>query len=204
MKDFFNLYRHGFVRLAVATPLVRVGDPAHNGDATEKLMREAAREKALLAVFPELGLPAYSCEDLFHQQALIEASEAALERLLAGARVIATRSASTTRAGRPGSRRELASNQSARCMPAYLYSAAGLGESTTALAWDGDAMVFENGNLLAESRRFSNEPQLALADIDLGRLLADRMRQNTFADSARRHPGEIARFRSVDFSLPLF
>src|SRR5882672_4470933 len=86
MKAFFNLYRHGFVRLAVATPLVRVGDPAHNGDAMEKLMREAAREKALLAVFPELGLPAYSCEDLFHQRALIEASEAALERLLARTR----------------------------------------------------------------------------------------------------------------------
>src|SRR5260370_28811937 len=88
MKDFFNLYRHGFVRLAVATPLVRVGDPGHDGDATEKLMREAAREKALLAVFPELGLPAYSCEDLFHQQALIEASEAALERLLARTRTL--------------------------------------------------------------------------------------------------------------------
>src|SRR6266853_4878022 len=86
MKDFFNLYRHGFVRLAVATPLVRVGDPAHNAEATEKLMREAARERALLAVFPELGLPAYSCEDLFHQRALIEASEASLERLLARTR----------------------------------------------------------------------------------------------------------------------
>ena len=77
MKDFFNLYRHGFMRMAVATPRVRVGDPAHNAEATEALMREAAREKALLAVFPELGLPAYTCDDLFHQEALIEASEAA-------------------------------------------------------------------------------------------------------------------------------
>src|SRR5258705_909363 len=86
MKDFFNLYRHGFARMAVATPRVRVGDPAHNGEATEALMREAAREKALLAVFPELGLAAYTCDDLFHQQALIEASEAALERLIARTR----------------------------------------------------------------------------------------------------------------------
>src|SRR5258706_11405480 len=82
MKDFFNLYRHGFARIAVATPRVRVGDPAHNGAATLELMRQAAREKALLAVFPELGLAAYTCEDLFHQQALLGACEAALGLLL--------------------------------------------------------------------------------------------------------------------------
>jgi NAD+ synthase (glutamine-hydrolysing) len=314
MKDFFNLYRHGFARMAVATPRVRVGDPAYNGEATEALMREAAREKALLAVFPELGLAAYTCDDLFHQQALLEASEAALERLiartrnlplaaliglpvavdgllyncaalicrgrlvgvvpktylpnyrefyerrqftpgevsqrpeiglagqraafgaglifrcneipefvlqveicedlwvpvppssfgaLAGATVIANLSASNVTVGKHGYRRQLASNQSARCIAAYLYSAAGLGESTTDLAWDGDAMVFENGTLLAESRRFSNEPQLALADVDLGRLLADRMRQNTFADSVRRHAAETAKFRTIEFSAPL-
>src|SRR5262245_49230451 len=82
MKEFFNLYRHGFARLAVATPLVRVGDPQHNLDSTLELMREAAREKAMLAVFPELGLSAYTCEDLFHQQALIGAAEEALGDLL--------------------------------------------------------------------------------------------------------------------------
>ena len=78
---FFNLYGHGFARVAVATPLVRVGDPAHNLEGTLELMRQAARAKAVLAVFPELGLSAYSCEDLFHQQALIGAAEEALERL---------------------------------------------------------------------------------------------------------------------------
>src|SRR5882672_4885103 len=82
MKQFFNLYRHGFARVAVATPAVRVGDPAHNGAATLELMRSAARERALLAVFPELGLSAYSCEDLFHQQALLDACEASLGLLL--------------------------------------------------------------------------------------------------------------------------
>src|SRR5258707_15537286 len=82
MKEFFNLYRHGFVRLAVATPQVRVGDPAHNGAASGRPMREAARERALLAVFPELGLSAYTCEDLFHQRALIDACEASLGLLL--------------------------------------------------------------------------------------------------------------------------
>src|SRR5919108_5881016 len=80
--DFFNLYRHGFARMAVATPLVRVGDPQYNLDATVELMRAAAREKAVLAVFPELGLSAYTCEDLFHQQALIDAAEEALAALL--------------------------------------------------------------------------------------------------------------------------
>src|SRR5712691_12685031 len=82
MKQFFNLYRHGFARMAVATPLVRVGDPDSNVEATFGLMREATKEKAVLAVFPELGLSAYSCEDLFHQQALIGAAEGALERLM--------------------------------------------------------------------------------------------------------------------------
>src|SRR3954466_13761595 len=88
MKDFFNPYSHGFVRLAVATPLVRVGDPQYNLDATLGLMREAAREKVLLAVFPELGLSAYSCDDLFHQQALLDAAEEALSTLLARTRTL--------------------------------------------------------------------------------------------------------------------
>ena len=82
MKDFFNLHRHGFARLAVATPRVRVGDPRHNGAATLELIERAAAQKVTLAVFPELGLTAYTCDDLFHQQALIDAAEQALARLL--------------------------------------------------------------------------------------------------------------------------
>jgi hypothetical protein len=89
VKDFFNLYRHGFARVAVATPIVRVGDPRHNGEATLELIRRAAAEKTTLVVFPELGLTAYTCEDLFHQQALIEAAEEALARLLEGTRNLA-------------------------------------------------------------------------------------------------------------------
>jgi NAD+ synthase (glutamine-hydrolysing) len=58
VKDFFNPYSHGFARLAVATPLVRIGDPQYNLTATLELMQRAAREKVLLAVFPELGLSA--------------------------------------------------------------------------------------------------------------------------------------------------
>ena len=312
--DFFNLYRHGFVRVAVATPRVRIGDPRHNADATLELMQQAARDKALLAVFPELGLSAYTCDDLFHQRTLIDAAENALAQLLArtrnlplaalvglpvavdgrlyncaallcrgrlvgvvpktylpnyrefyearqftpgdssprsaialagqdaafgtnllfrlaempafvlhveicedlwvpappssfaalaGASVIGNLSASNIIVGKEGYRHQLVANQSARCLAAYLYSAAGIGESTTDLAWDGHAIIYENGTLLAESQRFAAAPQLALADVDLDRLLADRMRQNTFAEGARRHPAEVARFRSMEFSLPL-
>src|SRR2546428_5083521 len=314
MKDFFNPYAHGFVRLAVATPLVRVGDPQYNLDATLALMQRAARDKVLLAVFPELGLSAYSCEDLFHQQALTDGAHDALRSLLlktqklrlaalvglpvalegrlyncaalvcqgrlvgvvpkiylpnyrefyegrqftpgdaaraseielagqrapfgtdlifrlvelrdfvlhveicedlwvpappssyaslAGATVIANLSASNIVIGKEGYRHELVANQSARCLAAYLYSAAGQGESTTDLAWDGHALIYENGTLLAESRRFAAEPQLAFADVDLGRLQADRMRQNTFGGAALRHRAEVERFRSIQFSLPL-
>jgi NAD+ synthase (glutamine-hydrolysing) len=146
---------------------------------------------------PGLVLHAEICEDLW-----VPAPPSSFAAL-AGATVIANLSASNVIIGKHGYRHQLASNQSARCIAAYLYSAAGLGESTTDLAWDGDAMVFENGTLLAESRRFANEPQLAVADVDLGRLLADRMRQNTFGDSALRHAAEAARFRSVEFSIPV-
>jgi len=313
-QDFFNLYRHGFARVALATPAVRIADPLANAAAHLGLLREAARRRAILAVFPELGLSAYTCEDLFHQRALIEGCERALARLLAGARalplagvvglpvaldgslyncaaffargrllgvvpkvylpnyrefyerrhfasgsvaaherirlagqeapfgprllfrldelhgfvvaaeicedlwvpvppssyaalagatVLVNLSASNVLVGKHEYRRQLAANQSARCIAAYLYSAAGVGESTTDLAWDGHAMAYENGTLLAESRRFAPGPQLTVADIDLERLAADRMRQNSFADCAHAAAAETARWRTVSFSLPL-
>ena len=312
--DFFNLYRHGFARVALATPALRVGDPAFNARGTVELMRRAARDKALLVVFPELGLSSYTCDDLFHQQALIDGAERALARILAetralplaalvglpvqvdgllyncaalvcrgrllgvapktylpnyrefyelrqftpgdscsrreivlagqrapfgndlifrleqeprlklyaeicedlwvpappstfaalaGATVIANLSASNVVIGKHEYRSELASNQSARCIAAYLFSAAGSGESTTDLAWDGHAMAWENGTLLAESQRFADRPHLTLADIDLDRLAADRIRQNSFGQSVARHKAEVARFREVSFSLDL-
>jgi NAD+ synthase (glutamine-hydrolysing) len=312
MGEFFSLYTHGFARVALATPRVALGDPRANVDATLELMQRAAREKAVLAVFPELGLSAYSLEDLFHQQALLGAAEDALASLLArsrrlpvaalvglpvtvdgllyncaalvcegrllgvvpktylpnyrefyegrqftpgdtclkseirlggqaapfganllfsfsqlgnfvlhveicedlwvpvppssfaalaGATVIANLSASNLTIGKHGYREQLVANQSARCIAAYLYSAAGKGESTTDLAWDGDAMAYENGTRVAESARFADEPQLTVADLDLGRLAADRMRQNTFGASLRRHKAEASAFRGIDVAL---
>src|SRR3990170_1334310 len=79
--EFFNLYNHGFVRAAVGIPEVRVADPAFNGARTIELMERAERDKAVLVLFPELGLTAYSCEDLFHQQALLEGALGALAEI---------------------------------------------------------------------------------------------------------------------------
>ncbi len=311
--SFFNLYRHRFVRVAVAVPEVRVADPVWNAAETLKLLRAADAQHVALTLFPELGLSGYSAEDLFHQQALCEASLAALSEVvaasrelaslalvglplrvdgllyncaavvhrgrvlglvpktylpnyrefyerrqftpadaatrtsvdlpgqrdvpfgsrllfraddvadfalhveicedlwtpvppssyaaLAGATVLANLSASNVTVGKDEYRRELASNQSARCLAAYLYSAAGYGESTTDLAWDGQAFVYENGTRLAETRRFAYESQWVAAEIDLDRLAADRMRQTSFGDAARIHREELARFRSIGFTL---
>lgn len=81
--NFFNLYNHDFARVAVGVPALRVADPAFNGAQTIALMKQAAERKALLALFPELGLSAYSCDDLFQQRALLDAAENALREIVA-------------------------------------------------------------------------------------------------------------------------
>src|SRR5215469_1087862 len=83
VRNFFNLYDHDFVRVAVGIPAVVVADPDHNADQTIALVQRAADLHALIALFPELGLSAYSCDDLFHQRALLDACEAALLRVVA-------------------------------------------------------------------------------------------------------------------------
>src|SRR5580704_5843901 len=84
--EFFNFYNHDLVRLAVATPSVKVADPAFNGDQTLSLIRRAADRKAVLVLFPELGLSAYSCDDLFQQRVVLDGCIAALERILESTR----------------------------------------------------------------------------------------------------------------------
>src|SRR5438045_546301 len=88
--SFFNLYRHGFARIAVAVPTLRVADPAYNADRTIELLREAADKRAVMAVFPELGLSAYTSDDLFQQQALLDACLAALARIVEASRGVQT------------------------------------------------------------------------------------------------------------------
>jgi NAD+ synthase (glutamine-hydrolysing) len=117
--------------------------------------------------------------------------------------VIGNLSASNITIGKSKYRHQLAANQSARLVSAYLYAAAGFGESTTDLAWDGHAMIYENGNLLSESERFSTKAQVIYADIDLDRLAQDRMRLTTFGQNATDHKDKLIDFRSIEFDLDL-
>jgi len=123
---------------------------------------------------------------------------------LAGATLLANLSASNATIGKADYRRLLGAAQSGRCIAAYVYSAAGFGESTTDLAWDGHAMIHENGELLAESQRFSPAPQLILADIDLDRLRQDRARTTSFTDCASLQRERLAGWRriKVEFDPP--
>ncbi len=311
---FDNLYSHDFARLAVGLPLCRVADPAFNAQQTIALLKQAAAEGVAVVAFPELGLSAYTCDDLFHQRALLDACEAALAEVLAattalplvavvglplrveqrlfncaavllrgrilgvvpktflpnygefyearqfcsgeeavvdtvtllgqqvpfgshqvftaedmpllrlhveicedvwtpippssfaalaGATVLVNLSASNVVIGKAGYRRQLVSQQSARCLAAYVYSSAGAGESTTDLAWDGQALICENGELLVESERFQRRSQLVTADVDLERLARERMRQTSFGQSVRLHAAQISAFRDVTFKLDL-
>ncbi len=120
---------------------------------------------------------------------------------LAGATVLANLSASNITIGKAETRRLLVQSQSQRCLAAYLYSAAGKGESTTDLAWDGQTTIAENGLILAESPRFAESAQFVVADIDLELLAQERLRQGTFDDN-RRHIGVTAEdFRHISFRL---
>jgi len=313
--DFFNLYNHELVRVGVAVPAVRVADPVFNARAVSALIAQAAERQAVAVLFPELCLSAYSCEDLFHQRALLDGCRAALEEVLdasrgsavvavvgmpiavghllfncgvvlcrgqvlgvvpktylpthrefyerrqfasadaavfdtidcggqrdvpfgadllfgleaqplmtfhveicedlwvpvppsshaalAGATLLLNCSASNVTVAKADFRHQLVASQSARCLAAYLYSGAGYGESTTDLAWDGHAMIYENGTCLAESRRFSYEPQLICAEVDLERLTQERMRQTSFGQAVERDRDRLRAFRRVPVSLPL-
>jgi NAD+ synthase (glutamine-hydrolysing) len=308
-QDFFDLHTHDFIRAAVAVPRLRVADPEFNAAETIAVMAQASSRHAAVVVFPELGLSAYTCDDLFHQRALLDATERAIAEVvrassewllvaavgapivvdhqlyncavvvsggrirgvvpktylpnyrefyegrqftpahsalresvdlagqrdvpfgrdllfevddqpllrlhveicedlwvpvppsslaaLAGATVILNLSASNVTVAKADYRHQLVASQSARCLAAYLYSAAGPGESTTDLAWDGHAIIYENGTLIAESRRFDRAPQLVVGDIDLERLAAERMRQTSFGRAIELHRTELRRFRGV-------
>lgn len=314
--DFYAPASHGFVRVAVAVPRNRVADPQFNAEQTIALHTQAAQQGASLVVFPELGLSGYTCDDLFHQQALLRASEAALLRVaeasaahdtlalvglplqvdqalfncaavvqrgrvlgivaktylpnygefyearqfnpagnarsssvllggqavpfgndllfeaegqplfklhleicedlwvpippsshaaLAGATVLVNLSASNITIGKAAYRSALVKQQSARCLAAYLYSSAGVGESTTDLAWDGQSMIYECGELLSESARFASDSHLISADVDLQRLAHERMRQTSFgAPGAARTatPGTSDVLPSKGWNLP--
>lgn len=136
----------------------------------------AAEDVADLVVHVEI------CEDLW-----VPIPASALGAL-AGATVLANLSGSPITIGKAEMRRLLCQSQSVRCLAAYLYAAAGEGESTTDLAWDGQATVFENGVKLAETDRFPDGERIAIADIDLDLLRQERMRMSSFDDNRRALP----------------
>ena len=313
MSAFFSPYRHDFLRVGACVPLVAVADPARNAAAVEALLAEGDRARVGLMVFPELCLSAYAIDDLLFQDALLDAVEGQIDRLLqasrerfpvfvvgaplrshgqlyncavaihrgrvlgvvpkvflpnyrefyerrhftagegvaggsialagheapfgadllfaaggkagftfhveicedlwvpqppstraalAGAEILLNLSASNITIGKAQMRRLLCASQSARCLAAYAYSAAGAGESTTDLAWDGQAGIFELGQELAETERFSATPEMASADVDLGRIRQERMRTNTFGDCARAVAGgSDTPFRTIGFDF---
>jgi NAD+ synthase (glutamine-hydrolysing) len=311
-RPFHSIYSHGLIRAAVCVPFIRVADPGYNIERTIGLARRASDLGAVVSLFPELGISAYSNEDLFQQDALLEGVETALARLveesrglspvllvgaplrfggklfncavvvyrgrvlgvvpksylpnyrefyeprqftpgraapfqevrllgesvpfgndlifeaanvdgfalfaevcedvwvpippssfaaLAGATVLANLSASNITVGKAEYRHRLCAGQSAKCIAAYLYSAAGPGESTTDLAWDGHALIYENNDLLAESQRFSHDEQVIIGDIDLERITQDRARMTSFNDAAAEYAERARQLRRVPFEL---
>ncbi len=110
---------------------------------------------------------------------------------LAGARILLNLSASNIVIGKADERAMLSASHSARTLSAYVFAASGWGESTTDLAWDGQATIHELGSKLAEGERFALENHLTIADVDVDRIGLDRLRNGTFADCARNE-GEAA------------
>jgi NAD+ synthase (glutamine-hydrolysing) len=319
MSSFFSPYRHQFIRVGACVPEVSVAAPRHNAAGVEALLIAGNEARIGLMVFPELCLSAYAIDDLLFQDAMLDAVEREIDRLvrasrdlfpvfvvgaplqsrgrlyncgiviyrgqllgivpkvflpnyrefyerrhftsgggvigqsivvagrgapfgtdllfaadgpagfafhveicedlwvpqppstaaaLAGAEILLNLSASNITIGKARMRRLLCASQSARCLAAYAYSAAGAGESTTDLAWDGQAGIFELGEGLAETERFSATAEMAAADVDVGRIRQERMRTNTFGDCARATgsggAGAGAAFRTVafDFAAP--
>jgi NAD+ synthase (glutamine-hydrolysing) len=294
-RSFLDVRAHGFARVAVVIPEVRVADPAWNVAAHVRLLAEVRDRGAQYAVCPELGMSGYTCGDLFFQETLLSATRDALGRLaettrdwpmaisvgapvavdgalfncavtlaggrvvavtpkayppnyrefyelrwfqpaaaaasdaiellgqtvpfgtdvlvalpgvpgfvvhteicedlwvpippstlaaLSGATVLANLSASNVTIGKAGYRRDLVCMSAAKNLAAQLYSAAGHGESTADLAWDGHGLVADRGDLLAESERFALGGATVVADVDLQALMEDRMRQTSFNQNA--------------------
>ena len=312
MPSFYSPYTHQFLRVATCVPRTAVVDPRFNLERTIDLLRKGHEQRVGLMVFPELGLSSYAIDDLLQQDALLDAVDASISRLveqsaelfpafavgaplrldgklyntaviihagriigivpkaylpnyrefyerrhfasgvdvcnrhailagqmvpfgidllfessgtcpftfhvelcddvwvpqppstaaaMAGAEVLLNLSASNITIGKAEERRLLCNSQSMRCIAVYAYSAAGRGESTTDLAWDGHAGIFENGVSLAETERFARDSTMVVADVDLGRLRQERMRRVTFNDCAGAARQAGPDFRRVPFAF---
>lgn len=109
------------------------------------------------------------------------------ELVLKGAEIIFNMSADTENIAKHQYLRSLLAQQSARCLAGYVFSSCGFGESTTDVVFAGNALIYENGTLLAEAERFSFDEQLVVSEIDVERLRGERLVNTTFAASVRTY-----------------
>ena len=190
VKSYLPTYREFYERRQMAPGDDLTGTIAVLGDEVPfgPDLLFAAEDVAGLVLHVEI------CEDMFVP--VPPSAHAAL----AGATVLANLSGSPITIGRAEDRALLARSASARCLAAYVYAAAGEGESSTDLAWDGQTMIYENGRLLASSERFPKGDRRSTADVDLDLLRAERLRMGTFDDNRRRHQSQNA-FRRISFRL---
>lgn len=144
---------------------------------------------------PGLVIHAEVCEDMWVP--IPPSAEAAL----AGATVVLNMSGSPITVGRAEDRRLYVRSASSRYLSAYAYAAAGEGESTTDLSWDGQTMIYENGVLLDETERFPDGARRSVADVDLDLLRQERARMGTFDDNRRAVVGGGDAFRRVELTL---
>jgi predicted amidohydrolase len=147
------------------------------------------------ADLPHLTIHAEICEDLWSP------APPSQRGALAGATLLLNLSASPITIGKADVRRTLCAAQSNRLAAAYVYCAAGAGESTTDLAWDGQAAVYELGEEIAAGERFALDDRMLLADVDLEKVNLERLRTGTFHDAARAEGEPEQDFRVVDFTL---
>lgn len=189
-KSFLPNYREFYERRHFASGIGVTGQTIRIGTQTAPFGTDllfAADDLADAVFHMEI------CEDVWVPQPPSSAAA------LAGATVLINLSASNATIGKADYRHALCQVQSARCVAAYLYSAAGRGESTTDLAWDGQATIHEMGEPLAASERFAPHAQIATADLDLMRISQERTRLNTFGDGTGLQ-GSPA-FRRIAFTL---
>ena len=144
---------------------------------------------------PGMVLHMEVCEDLWVPVA--PSAQAAL----AGANVLVNLSGSPITVGRADDRELLARSASLRCNAAYVYAAAGEGESSTDLSWDGQTMIYELGEKLAETERFPQGPRMAVADVDIRTLASERLRQGSFDDNRIEQQAAASDYRTI--SVPL-
>jgi NAD+ synthase (glutamine-hydrolysing) len=182
-REFYE-HRHFASGATIRNATARLG--AHEAPFGSDLLF-SARDLEGFTVHAEI------CEDLWVP--IPPSSRAAL----AGATVLANLSASNITIGKSETRHLLTRAQSARCLAAYIYAAAGVGESTTDLAWDGQLTIDENGANLVASERFPSGARHALADIDLDLLRQERARQGTFDDNIAQN--DTLTYRTVAFDL---